>query len=135
MQSEGDEWLFKLPQEVFEETTHHMNVLDLIKHRWSFTLQEALSELLHHTLSPWNPVQTFLNEHKNIYQSDLGLNQVPVPFQVVLLFICQGHESGDHLIQAPPLNLSNAVYHQHWNSGMTCRSKTFQQYLRRKQVS
>lgn len=64
MQSEGDEWLVQLPQEVLEETTHHMDVLDLLKHKWSFTLQEGLSELLHETFSSRNPVQTFLNVHK-----------------------------------------------------------------------
>ena len=62
VQSESDEWLFQLPEEVFEETTYHMDVLDLLKHKWSFTLQEGLSQLLHQTFSSRNPVQTFLHK-------------------------------------------------------------------------
>lgn len=66
VQSEGDKWLFQLPQEVFEEATHHVDVLDLVQQEWSFSQQEGLSEGLHQTLSPRNPVQTLLDEQKTL---------------------------------------------------------------------
>lgn len=67
VQSEGDQRLIQVPQEVFEQTTNHVDVLDFTEHQPSFTLKEPFSEFLHQTLPSRDPVQTSLHTHTHAH--------------------------------------------------------------------
>jgi len=53
---EGDQRLFQSPQEVLQDSTDHMDILDFTEYQSRLPLEEAISELLHWTLAARNSV-------------------------------------------------------------------------------
>lgn len=118
VQSEGDERLLQFPQKVLQETTQHVDVINLIEHERSFPLDESVSELLHQTLPSRNSVQSSLQtaaHHEPQWTSNSRKDW-----------------GRAHLLQPPPLYLSHTLHDQLRHSGMDRWGKTLQWVLKRK---
>lgn len=71
-----------------------------------------------------------LKVHKNFNSSKRHCQNFNCPCVCVCVSMGRGY-----LCQAPPLDLSNTLHHQHWDSGMTNRSRSFQQHLSRDEAN
>lgn len=65
VQLEGEQWLWKVSEEVFEDTRNDIDVFYFVKWRQSLSSNQLLLQLFHHAFLARNSVQANLGQGKD----------------------------------------------------------------------